>query len=130
MAERRPADDRPLVGDEVAAGEQLLDEPPHVPGADREDREDVALVFSEVARVARRATGGEERDPQQHDHRGANGTSAERARPPVASENQAANGTRNGRACGFVITANASTAAAGNERPRTASRNAISPNST
>ena len=51
-------------------------------------------------------------------------------RHPSRARNHAANGTTNGSACGFVMSATASTAAAGSDCPRTASMNAMRPNRT
>ena len=39
----------------VPPASELLDEPPQVPGPEREDGEDVALVLAEVAQVVARA---------------------------------------------------------------------------
>ena len=66
-AKRQRPEDRGLVGHELAAGESLLHEPPGVPGAERQDRERLALVFVEAPSVARHAPVGDERQPEDGD---------------------------------------------------------------
>ena len=60
---RDRAEDRDLVRGEAADGRDL-DEPPEVPGVERQDREDVALVDGQVVEVVERSTGRDERQPQ------------------------------------------------------------------
>ena len=118
VAERDRPEDRALVGDERAAGEQLLDEPPEVPGSQRQDREDVALVLGEVAQVVLDAAGGDERQPQQHDDRRADDRRLQRS---PASPRSRGTTPRTGRGTAGPA-ASSSTRPRARRRPRASAR--------
>ena len=78
MAQRERPEERDVVGDELATGRGLLEQPPGVPGPQRQDVEDLVLVVAEVGEVAGRAAGRDERQPQDDE-----GREADRAGPPA-----------------------------------------------
>ena len=79
-------DDRAGIRHELAARKELLDEPPGVPGADRDDREDAALVLPEVAEIRLRSARGDEGEPQDDDRGRPDGRRPRRSPPAVTSQ--------------------------------------------
>ena len=62
-ARRERAEDRSAVGDESVPRDRGLEDPPRVPGPERQDREDLALVPPECLEVGSRPAVGNERQP-------------------------------------------------------------------
>ena len=67
---RKRPEDRPAVGHEPVPGDRGLEDPPRVPGPERQDREDLALVAPQRLEVGPRPAVRHERQPQDGHGRG------------------------------------------------------------